>query len=401
MKKKLIFSLLIIMIFVNTCTFNAYAELLSKIPKIEDAAAMLLEADRGQVLFKKNDGQYLHISSASKLMTALIALEKIKLDSKVTISKAAASAKGSVLNLTAGDKFSAEDLICAVMLTPANDAAVALAEYVSGDVNKFVEAMNTKAKELKMSNTRFANPTGLYDEKQYTTAEDLSAFMLYALKNPDFNRILSMKGKPINSMIVVNSNKLFWSYNGVDGGKAGYNDRDKQTAITTATRGNQRLIAIVLDSTEESIWKDSINLLDYGFNNYMTSILVSKDQVLRDIYLGDQEIGLIPARDIFYTHPVGNSFISKVSFDVPVDLKLPLHKSNPVATATYFLQDGTKIDIQLYPNREMEIPRNLLFQAVSKLKETKDLMFIVFLLLFIELMLIIRKIAGLIKKENH
>ncbi|MCX7709479.1 MAG: D-alanyl-D-alanine carboxypeptidase [Clostridia bacterium] len=401
MSKKQVVSIMIVITFLSIFSCMAFSSTVYSVPKIDGASAVLLEAERGQILFKKNETQRLHISSASKVMTALIVLEKIKLDTKVTISKEAAGVKGSILSLEAGEKFYAEDLINTIMLTSANDAATALAEHVSGDSFKFADAMNAKAQELKMKDTKFVNPTGLYDAAQYTTAQDLAKLMQYALKNPNFNRIFGNKGQPFNSKILTSSNKLLWSYPGVDGGKAGYNEKNKQTAITSATRNQQRLIAIVLDSPEEKVWMDSANLLNYGFDNFITSSLAGREQVLRRVSVGDKTIGLTSLNDILYVHPKGESFIRSVEFKVPQDLKPPIGKSNPVGKVTYVLMDGNVIDIPLYSDTEIQLEKGFLSNLFEKLKETRDLLIAVIVLILIEVLLIVRKFYRFMKNRVH
>jgi len=120
------------------------------------------------------------------------------------------------------------------LLGSANDSANVLAEYIGGDEKGFVELMNKKAQELEMKDTYFTNPTGLYDEKQYTTAYDLAVLIRYALtKSSTFNEMFSAKARPWvdGTQILINSNELFWSYDGVDGGKTGYNEIDRQTQL--------------------------------------------------------------------------------------------------------------------------------------------------------------------------
>lgn len=391
---------MLIAFFVLSSISTTYAEQLNNVPKIEAPSAILIEVSRGQVLFKKNENQRLHISSASKIMTALLAMEKIKPDSKVTISKDALKIKGSILNLEAGEKYNAGDLVTAILLTPANDAASVLAEFISGDIKSFVGLMNAKAKELNMADTKFVNPTGLFDAMQYTSARDLSKLIQYALKNSEFNRLFSIKGQPFNSQILVSQNKLFWSYEGVDGGKAGYNEQEKQSAVTTATRGELRLAAIVLDSHSKSIWEDSKKLLDYGFNNFRTGILVNKDQVLKNVLLDDKEIGLVSLQDIYYTYPVGDSFVKKVDFDLPKELKPPVSKTEVLGKAIYVLNDGTGIDIALYSNTEIKVSRGILAYAVDRLKETEVLIYIIAILILAELIMVIYRIVQFIKRKS-
>jgi len=369
---------------------------------IKAPSAILIEADRGQILFKKQADKKLHISTVSKIMTAVLVIEKGDLEAKVTISKESITAEGSVLFLTVGEKYTVEDLLNAIIITNANDAANALAEYVGSDISKFVDIMNNKAKELNMKNTNFTNPTGLYDKEQYTTANDIAILMKYALSLPAFNRIFSYRAVPWvdkkGTDLLTNSNKLFWSYDGVDGGKIGYNQKELQTAVTTATRNNRRLIAIILDAPEDSVFQDSVKLLDYGFNNFKKGVLVPKNQTLTSTAIGDKEINLIANSDIYYTHPIGETYVKSFSFNIAKDIKPPITKSMIVGIARYTLLDDTVIDVNLYPETEILLPDNFRTTLVKQLKENRDIFILLIILICIEILIIIYKIIkGIVK----
>ena len=191
-------------------------------PMIEAASALMLELRRGQVLYSKNPDEPLHIAAASKLMTALIAIEKLDPNTMVTASKEAVNAEGALLGLTVGEKYQTESLIYALMLYNANDATIALAEAVGGTVDGFVKMMNDYASSLNMTNTVYANPTGTYNENQRTTASDLAKLLRHALTtNSTFDTVFSSQAKPWfdeeKTIVLTNLNDMFWSYDGVDG----------------------------------------------------------------------------------------------------------------------------------------------------------------------------------------
>lgn len=372
-------------------------------PEIRAESAILTETSRGQILFQKNPNKRLHISTANKLMTAIIVLEKCKLDEKVTISKEASSSQGSVIYLGAGEKYTVEELLYALMLKSANDATTALAEYVAGDTEKFVDLMNSKSSELKLKNTLFKNPTGLYDENQYTTAYDLSIIIKYALSNSTFNNIFSTKAKvwfgKTNTSILISQNNLFWSYNGIDGGKIGYNEKDKQAAVVTATRDNRRLISIVLNSPEESVFEDSVKLLDHGFENFRKGILASKGQSLKRHQIGNNEVNLICPDNIYYTFPIGMNYIKSVNIEVMENIKLPVTKKQILGTATYVLMDDTVISVELHSDTDIYPPEDFWASALNKLTSNKDILVLIIILLMIELIIMICKIFIFIKRK--
>lgn len=375
-------------------------------PSISASSAILVDSLRGQVLYKKDSSKKIYSSPASKIMTMLLAVEKNKLDSKVTVSKDSTGTENSPVNLEVGEKYSVEDLIYAAMLTSADDAAYALAEFIGGDVEKFVDMMNEKAKLLDMKNTHFINPTGALNENQYTTAQDLAVLMKAALENPIFNNIFSTSAKPwisdAGSQVLVNQNKLFWwGYDGVDGGKVSYGKDSLQTAITTVTREDQRLICIVLEAKENIVFNDSITLLDYGFANFRKGLLVAKDKVLRNMPFEDTELSLMSIENVYYTHPIGDSFIKSMDFSLKKDLHLPITKDLIVGTARYTLDDDTIIDVSLYSRGELDSPSRTLDVMKSRLLENKDIFYILVFLCLIEAIIIFINIGKYIKKRVY
>ncbi|HHV29461.1 MAG TPA: D-alanyl-D-alanine carboxypeptidase [Clostridium sp.] len=374
-----------------------------EVPEIMAPSAILTEVQRGQILYAKNPNEKLHVSSANKIMTGLIALEKMQnqLDTKVTVSKKAVSVEGSVLNLEVGGKYPIEDLIYSVLLGSANDSANVLAEHIGGDEKGFVELMNKKARELEMEDTYFTNPTGLYDEEQYTTAYDLAILIRYAIsKSNIFDEIFSTKARPWvdGTQILINSNELFWSYDGVDGGKTGYNEKHRQTAITTATRNGQRMICIVLDSPEESLYDDSVKLLDYGFLNYRTGILVSLGQPLKKVSVGDKSIDLVSIRDYYYTYPAGENYIKDIEFKVAENLTPPVLKSDVLGIAKYILEDGTIIEVSLHPAVDVYSSVGWFESLLNQVKEYRDIAILLCILLVVEIIIILNHIVKLIKR---
>lgn len=372
------------------------------VPEISAPSAILVEAETGQVLYHKSSETPLHISAACKLMTVLVAVENSSLSSYVTVSSDSVDTEGSALNLEVGAKYMINDLLYAVMLTSANDAAVAVAESVSsGDINKFVGLMNETAQKLGMTQTHFSNPTGLYNESQYTTARDLSLLVRYAIKNPQFNNIYSAKVKlwydaSNTPRILTSSNQLFWSYDGLNGGKIGYNNKDQQSVISTASRKNMKLIGIVLDAPEQSMYTDVSALLDYGFNNFWKSTLVSKNELIKTVEYEGHQVKLVSQSDIMYIHPIGESYIKE--FEATADIKSPLKKTIPAGSATYILGDGTEVNISLYPESEIVPAEDTKTKIQKKINENKDIFLMVAVLLAIEAILLLVNLGKLAAK---
>jgi len=409
----LVFQVVLLLLFTSTVyavpSYPASANPADSIlqpPDVGAPSAILIESGRGQVLFQKEAKQSLHISAANKIMTALVVIEKEKekLDSKVTISKESVETEGSALNLEVGEKYTVEDLLCAVMLRSANDAAYALAEYVGGDISRFVTFMNDKAAELNLKDTHFSNPTGLYDETQYTTAYDIAGLIKYAINIPAFDRIFSSKARPWSggdgiTKIITNQNDLFWIYDGVDGGKTGFNNENQHTSITTATKNNHRLICVVLDSPKDSVLSDSTNILDFGFNNFRTGILVKKGEALNNIIVDGKQVNLVSQNDVYYTFPIGENYIKNYEVNITKELVPPIKKSLSAGIARYVLNDNTVIDINLYPDVDIYPPSNFFSSAKSKVAENKNIFILVAFLLLIEIILVINSLIRLVKKK--
>lgn len=408
-KRLLSVALIIIVLFLNLSVCYAgqndsiltYTSENVAVPEISAPSAMLIEATTGQMIYAKNPDRQLHISAACKLMTILVAVENANLSSYITVSSDSVSAEGSALNLEVGSKYALIDLLYAIMLTSANDAAIAVSEYVgNGNIDEFVKMMNQTASKIGMTNTHFSNPTGLYDEAQYTTARDISLLMKYAVSIPTFNTIYSSKAHPWftekESKILTSANKLFWSYDGIDGGKTGYNNKDQQTIICSATKMNMKMICIILDAPEATMYDDATALFDYGFGNYRLSTLISKGDVVKTEEYEGHEINLISQSDILYIHPLGESYIDK--FNVTSQLKEPIKKTIPVGSAEYVLKDGTSISISLYPESEITVPDDTITIIKKKINENKDIFYLVVLLAAIEVILVLFKIGKLTKK---
>lgn len=371
-------------------------------PDIKAPSFILTDSGRGQVLYGREPDSKLHIAALCKLMTILIAVENSDLASPVTISKdSLVDAQGSVLNLEAGDKYPLGDLLSAIMLTSANDAANAVAEHISKDIPSFVKKMNETAVRLKMDNTRFINPTGLYDEYQYTTAHDISTFIKYAVKNKNFSSLFSVRLKPWiykdgTSKLLSSSNSLFWSYNGIDGGKTGYNTKDKQTVISAASRDNMQLICIILDSPEATLFKDAEALFDYGFQNFRKSVLVQKGEEIKTVRVNNADVVLVSGSDEYYVHPAGSSFIKNLT--ISANPEAPILTSKLAGNARYTLEDDTIIDVGLYPATQAPPPADdFITSARKKLLQNMDILYLLVFLLFIEAVLMLSKIIKLFK----
>ncbi len=246
--------------------------------QITAPSAVLMEQNTGTVMFEKNAHDKRAAASITKVMTLILVFEaldsgKIKMDDMVTTSAKAESMGGSDIWLEEGEQMSVDDMIKAVVVASANDAAVALAEYVSGSEEDFIKDMNNKAKELGMKETTFKNCNGLDEEGHLTSAYDVALMSRELLKHEEiFNySTIWMDYLRDGETQIVNTNKLLNTYDGITGLKTGTTNDAGSCMSATATRDNLSLIAVVLGSeTGTDRFKDASQLLDYGFANYTT-----------------------------------------------------------------------------------------------------------------------------------
>ncbi len=241
-------------------------------PTVSAKSAVLLEAESGRVITGKREHVRMPMASTTKIMTALVAMERVPLDRVVSVSAKAVGVEGSSVYLFAGEELTMEALLYAMLLESANDAAAAIAIEVGGSIDAFADLMNEKAKELGLADTHFKNPHGLGDEDHYTTAYDLAVIAAEALKNVTFRRIVSTYKKtiPMQSTggvrLLINHNKMLRLYDGAIGVKTGFTKQSGRCLVSAAERDGVMLVAVTLSAPDD--WNDHTRLLDYGFSLY-------------------------------------------------------------------------------------------------------------------------------------
>lgn len=242
-------------------------------PSLNSKAAVIYDRDSKQVLLGKQENTRRPMASTTKIMTAIVVLEKANLTDIVEVSKKAAGVGGSRLGLKAKDKVSVLDLLYGLLLVSGNDAAVALAETVGGNVEGFANLMNQKAQELNLKDSHFVTPHGLDQPEHYTTAYELAKMADYALAIPKFAQIVNTKnytvtinGYPKN---LSNTNELLGNLEGVNGVKTGFTNGANRCLVTSVKRGDMNIITVVLGAdTKKFRTSDSIKLIQYAYNQY-------------------------------------------------------------------------------------------------------------------------------------
>ncbi len=240
-----------------------------ELPKVNATAAILVNAETGEVLYSKHSRDIMAPASTTKIMTAIIAIENGNLDRKIRVSRAAAAKPGSSMYLKRGEVQTLRNLLYGLMLASGNDSATAIAESIAGSESQFAGMMTRKAHKLGMNNTQYKNASGLPAAGHYTTAYDMSILARYCLKNSVFAQIVQTKVAAVSSSrssarrTLTNHNKLLWQYPYTTGIKTGYTRRAGKCLVASANQNGTSLISIVLKS--DSMYDDSIQLFDFGF----------------------------------------------------------------------------------------------------------------------------------------
>lgn len=257
-------SVFLLFIFYILLSSVVYAE------EIKSRAAVVMDAVTGRVLYAKNPDLRLLPASTTKLMTALVVVERAKLSDVTTISKKAANTAPTKVGFREGDKVTLETLLYAALIKSANDAAVALAEAVAGSEEEFVALMNRKALAIGLDDTKFINANGLPGDGQHITAYDLSKIMRQAIKYPVLKEILGTRMTEVatetgRTKFIKNTNKLLWSDEELLGGKTGFTRQARHCFVCAGEREHETIIVALLGApSRDLLWKESEQLMDFG-----------------------------------------------------------------------------------------------------------------------------------------
>lgn len=335
-------------------------------PKLVGESAIMIDFDSGDVLYAKNPDKSMYPASTTKVMTALLALETLELDTNVVIDGDTPFTEGSRIYLFEDEVISVRDLLHALLLESANDAAVALAKAVSGDVESFVDAMNRKALALGATGTHFTNPNGLPDKAHVTTVHDMALIARKALENETFKALVQTvryKIEPTNTQpeprYLKNGNRLLWGtgsgnqiyYDGewidimdprVDGVKTGYTTAARQCLVATAAQGGRRVITVVFKSQQKNIYKDTRALIDYGLEAFANRTLAQKGQRMLEADIANgvsPAVTLAAGASLIRTLPASRASASVESLiDLEDDLDAPIAEGQVLGTQTFLLE---------------------------------------------------------------
>ena len=340
---------------------------LNQAPKINSRAAIIYDRTSGSILYGKNENEQRKMASTTKIMTAIIVIENCNLDDIVTVSSKSAGTGGSRLGLHTNDKISVRDLLYGLMLCSGNDAAVALAEHVSGNISGFAELMNKKCNSLKLTSTNFVTPHGLDNDNHFTTTYELALITDYALKNNIFRKYVSTKNYTVsingNSKNLSNTNELLGNLEGVYGVKTGFTNGANRCLVTSIKRDNMDLICIVLGAdTKKDRTKDSIQLIEYAFNNFkMVNI---KEKIMSEfqnwklcnsssflVKKGISNNVNIILKDLpFDFFPVNCNYIDNISIYIycKTSFKAPLQENSAIGYLTVSINNENILSLDIY-----------------------------------------------------
>lgn len=336
---------------------------------VEVEAAILIEAETGQVLFSKNINKKLPPASITKIMTLLLAMEEIQkgtinLEDEVTISKFSESMGGSQIFLKAGTRVKIEDLLKAVTIASANDASVALAESIAGTYGNFIDWMNEKATKLGMKNTHFANSTGLPEEhgEHYSTVHDIAVMSKELVKYP---RVLEWASiwvdylqLPNREAMLVNTNKLIKLYPGLDGLKTGHTQAAGFCLAATAKRDNTRLISVVMNAeTEKKREEQTARLLDYGFNAFTKEKFIAKGDKVHNIEVPDGKKTTTiaeAASDLFVIIKRGSKETVEKKVEIKDGLNAPIKKGEIIGKEIIVQEGNVLAEVDLLASENIE-----------------------------------------------
>jgi len=307
-------------------------------------SACVMNLSTGELVYEKNAHEKLPMASTTKIMTALTALKYSRMDEVVKISANAQNQEGSSMYVAAGDCISMCDMLYGLMLNSGNDAAVAIAEHISGSEENFADLMNSEAKELGVKNTSFKNPNGLSVEGHFTTASDLAKITCAAMQYEEFREIVKTQSYKAKSLLhsdkiydLYNHNKLLKGYDGAIGVKTGYTQNAGRCLVSAAERNGMEFVAVTLNDRND--WNTHKELLDDAFSSHEARVLVRKGDVVKKLEKGNKSYGLCADRDL--TMAQRKDCVQDVEMRVHIasDLDVAINKGERVGYIDFFAED--------------------------------------------------------------
>lgn len=373
MNNKIIVALCIILLFpfaaISPSNIDVSANELSTDLTPEAKSAILMDMDTGTVLYDKNSDQKLPPASITKIMTMLLIMEaidsgKITWTDKVRTSERAASMGGSQIFLEVGEEMTVEEMMKGIAIASGNDATVAMAEFIAGAEESFVQMMNEKAKELGMGNTRFKNTNGLPESEHYTTARDIAIMSRELLKHEEVTRFTSIyedylrKGSE-KPFWLVNTNRLVKFYDGVDGLKTGYTSEAKYCLAATAKKGDMRVIAVVMGTPtpkERNLYISK--LLDFAYSQYEIHPVFKKGDLLEQVQVdkgSNTHLQMVVPHQVSVLTKKGEKMDEySTTIQKPRSLPAPVKKGDIIGQIIIQKENKVHVEVDIVATEEIE-----------------------------------------------
>lgn len=368
-------------ILIPYITPEAYAQ--PTLPTVEAEAAILIDAKSGEILYDKNMDTLLEPASTTKMLTCILALENLDRDRMITIDAETPFTEGSRIYLQEGEQMSVEDLLHALMLESANDAAVALAKAMAGSVEEFSKMMNEKAKEIGAKQPQFVNPHGLHQEGHLTSAYDLAMIAKYGMQKEDFRALVSTYKYQMSATNIrperaevpmYNTNRLLYDtatkmyvngvlreakYAGTTGIKTGYTSSAGGCLAASAVKEDgTELIAVVLKSSDLGRFADCVTLLDYGFAKYHTALAIEGNLSLGTVKVKRGAVGkveAVTAESAHVTLPIeASTAVVKTKILLDKNVKAPVKKGDKIGTVEIYEGDTLRGTVDAVAGKSVE-----------------------------------------------
>lgn len=410
-------------VLVLLCLCGSVLTAFANQPTVTAEAAILIDANTGNVLYDKNADKVMFPASTTKIMTAIVALDAVKngeisLKQQLELSQAASdtlAADGSSIALKAGEEMPLKNLLEGLLIASGNDAAVAIAEGVAGNIPAFVERMNKKAKELGLENTQFMNPHGLHDAQHYTTARDMAKMAFEAMKDPTFRDIVKCAHIyiPATNMsekrYFINTNNLvsrmrypYYFYDYATGIKTGSTTEAGYCLVASAEKGEKSVISVVFNAEDiATSHNESKAILEYGLTNFVSRRLAKRDEIFGEAKVkqaadGTQHILLSAGGNLDVLFPQGGDLEKvEVSTEIPEKVYAPISPGQVVGKAI-FSYEGNKVgEVNLVST--VEIKRHWLGFVMSFgewLWHFKALKFVVYTVIGVSLAFVVLVVIG-------
>ncbi len=425
MKKRILSAIILFAVIINMLCISVPAFAATQPPQLISEGAILIDADSGRILYEKNADTRLYPASTTKIMTAVLLLENLQLDSVVVASYDAVMsipAGGSNIGISSGEQLTVEQLLYAILVASANEACNVIGEYMCGDVDSFVVKMNEKAQSLGMANTKFLNPHGLHSPEHYTTARDMAVLARYAMQYDKFREVVATAryiidptNKYDETRYLSNTNHLVSTYQNASyfyapatGIKTGYTSQAGNCLVSSASKAGTNFIAVTLNAKPQpdAIYSfiDSKALFEYGFDNYQTRTVAKPGEIIAEAKVGEAsgtDVVTLEAKEELDGLLPKDADINNVQKTVTLkeNILAPIAVGDVLGSATYTYEGIELGTVELVSN--VEINRDLFIFVMNRIFEFFNLPWVKIPLLIIIALILFMVISRRLKRKRR